>query len=104
MRALPALRAGDAVEFLGEDLVLRVYRGHPGRVVDVEAMPSEVSVSFVNGPSLACSPEEVRQLAEADYVSRGRRLVSLLHPLEDRAVSRFNAEGDEWPEGRIPAQ
>ena len=96
---VPELRTGDAVEFLGEDLMLQVYRGHPGRVVDVDAMPSEVSVSFINGPSMACSPAEVRQLPEPDYVSRGERLVSLRHPLEDRAVSRFNAAGDEWPEG-----
>lgn len=97
---MPELRAGDPVEYLGEELVLQVYRGHPGRVVDVEALPSEVSVSFVNGPSLACSPDEVRPLPEPDYISRGHRLVSLRHPLEDRAVPRFNAEGDEWPEGR----
>lgn len=97
---MPDLRTGDAVEYLGEDSVLRLYCGHPGRVVDVDAMPSEVSVSFVNGPSLACSPDEVRLLPDPDYVSRGRRLVRLQHPLEDRAVPRFNTEGDEWPEGR----
>ena len=90
----------DAVEFVGNDDA-EVYRGHPGRVVDVGQMPHEVSVSFVNGPSCCYPPEQLRRLPEAKYLARGRRLVSLMHPLDERPVARFNAEGEEWPDGEV---
>jgi hypothetical protein len=94
---------GDAVAYVGaEDGEHEVYRGHPGRVIDAGLMPHDLAVSFVNGPSICLGPEDLRELSEADYLARGRRLVRLLHPLEERPVPRFNAAGDEWPDGGEP--
>lgn len=97
------MREQDSVEYVGDDDgVLRIYRGHPGRVVDTGLWPNEVAVAFVNGPSLYLAAGEARILPELDYLTRGRRLVALTHPLEDRPVPRFNADGEEWPEGHEP--
>jgi hypothetical protein len=91
----------DAVEYVGDDDD-GVYRGHPGRVADAGQLPHEGFDSFVNGPSWNCPPEQLRRLSEADSLARGRRLVSLLHPLEDRPVACANPDGEEWPSAREP--
>lgn len=88
------------VEYVGDDdLNLSLYQGHPGRVIDVAL---DLTVGFVNGPSLCLNPREVQPLSEAQYLERGRRLVALTHPLRNEAVQRFNAEGDEWIDGAEP--
>ena len=77
-----------------------VWQGHPGRVVDVNF--TEVSVSWVNGPSWALLEENLRPLTEAEYLARGDRLVDCQHPLRDQAVPRINPSGHEWPDGHRP--
>lgn len=94
-------RAQEPVESVGDDTtVLRIYRVHPARVVDTGLMPSELGVAFMNGPSLYLAEGKGRSRPERDYLTRGRRLVGLSHPLEDRPVLRLNVEGAEWPEGQ----
>lgn len=93
----------DTVEYAGdEDGEHAFYRGHPGRVIDTGLWPSEVAVGFVNRPSVCLRPEDLRPITESEYVRRGRRLVACRHPLDDRDVPRFNAEGHEWIDGREP--
>jgi hypothetical protein len=96
---------GEAVEYVGsDDDDLHRFRGHPGRIFDTSRMEfGEVYVSFVNGPSIACRPHELRRLSESEYLTRGRRLVELRHPLDDRPVRGLMAPGHEWPEGADPA-
>lgn len=93
-----------AVEYVGaEDGGLHLFRGHPGRVFDGSRQKfGEVYVSFVNGSSMACRPNEIRPLIEDEYLRRGRRLVELRHPLDDRPVSGLFLPGHEWPEGTEP--
>jgi hypothetical protein len=99
-----ALSEGDRVEYVsGDDDGLGLYQGHPGLLDRCNTMPPVNVVGFVNGPSLAFgSTSDLRLLDFDEYLRRGRRLVAGLHPLEDREVPRFNAEGQEWPEGEEP--
>lgn len=97
------LKVGAAVVYIGpEDVEQALYHGHPGRVVDTGQAPTHVDVSFVNGTSCSVSPELLVAVDEAIYLTRGRRLVSCLHPVLDSSVPRYNLAGDEWPEGRDP--
>lgn len=92
------------VEFVGDaDMDAFLHHGHPGRIIDTGLWPNEVVVGFVNGPSLCLAPSDVRPLSERQYLERGRRLVALTHPLDDVAIERFNAEGDEWIDGAEPS-
>lgn len=98
------LREGDAVVYIGgEDGEHDFFQGHPGRVTDTGLWPHEVAVGFVNGPSVCLRPEDLEQVGEDEYLRRGRRLVACQHPLFDRDIARFNAEGDEWPDGGEPS-
>ncbi len=94
----------EAVEYVGpDDGDLHLFRGHPGRVFDGSRQEfGDVCVSFVNGPSTACRPNELRPLSEDEYLRRGRRLVELQHPLDDRPVSGLFLPSQEWPEGTEP--
>jgi len=93
------------VEYIGKDEEqLHLFHGHPGRVFDVSRVDDgDISVSFVNGPSTACRPHELAPLPETEYLRRGRRLVELRHPLDDRRVRGLCLPGQEWPEGAQPA-
>jgi hypothetical protein len=86
-----------AVEYVGaDDDDLHRFHGHPGRIFDVSrAEFGDVYVSFVNGPSIACRPRELRPLSEPEYCSRGRRLVGLRHPLDDRPVRGLMLPGHD---------
>jgi hypothetical protein len=92
------------VEYVGaDDDELHRFRGHPGRIFDTSRVEfGDVYVSFVNGPSIACRPHELRPLTESEYLNRGRRLVELRHPLDDRPVRGLMQGGHEWPEGAEP--
>lgn len=94
-----------AVEYAGaDDDCLHLFHGHPGRVFDTSRLAwGNVYVSFVNGPSTACRPHELQPLSEDEYLRRGRRLVELLHPLDDRPVRGLVMPGQEWPEGAEPS-
>ncbi len=97
------VRDGTRVEYVGdEDGEHHFFRGHPAVVIDTYSWPREVSVSFVNGPSVCLRGDAVAPVSDQEYLRRGRRLVDGLHPLVDREVPRFNAAGHEWPEGREP--
>jgi len=97
------MRIGQPVAYKGlDDTVPDVHQGHPDRLIDVMAWMNEVTVSFVNGPSLCLPPSVISPISEQDYLQRGRRLVRLLHPLADRAVTGFNMPGSEWPDGHEP--
>jgi len=77
------------VEYLGADNDdLHCFHGHPGRVFSVgrEDIDHEVYVAFVNGPSMSCGSDALAPLPEDEYLRRGRCLVALLHPLDDRPV------------------
>jgi hypothetical protein len=88
-----------AVAYTGADeQELGLYRGHPGRIIDAAPGMNEITVSFVNGPSLSLAPTQVEVIADDEYRARGERLVRLLHPLDERGVPRFNAVGSEWPD------
>lgn len=94
--------SGQAVEWVGPTDE-HLFYGHPGRVDGVDRLPfGSVSVTFVNGPSLHPPVRHLRPLDEAEYRRRGRRVVQLLHPLEDEPISPFVRPGQEWPEGREP--
>lgn len=94
------MRVGDAVEHADEDDDAHdLYRGHPGRVIDVHL---EVAVSFVNGPSLSMPARYLRPLTDAEYLRRGRRLVEGVHPIDGRRVAGLLARGHEWPDGAEP--
>lgn len=82
---------------------LRLWRGHPGRVVDDGGPDGELVVSFVNGPSLAMSRASIEPIGFDTYLQRGDRLVGGLHPLAPRSIQGLNQPGHEWPEGRRPA-
>lgn len=91
------------MEYVGDaDMDPFLHEGHPGRVIDLGLYPPEVTVGFVNGPSLCLAPSDLQPLTEGQYLERGRRLVALTHPLRDAAVERFNAEGHEWIDGAEP--
>jgi hypothetical protein len=97
------VKAGDAVEFIGtEDPEHDLWLGLPGRIVDVGPGESDVSILFVNGPSLGMSMTQLAPLDESEYLRRGRRAVALLHPLRDQRIPRVIVEGQEWPEGSEP--
>jgi hypothetical protein len=98
------MQSGQAVEYVGaENDELHLFQGHPGRVFDSSRLEfGDIYVSFVNGPSTACRPHELRPLTESEYLSRGRRLVELRHPLDDRHVPGLMRRGHEWPEGAEP--
>jgi hypothetical protein len=97
------LRAEKRVQYVGgDDGENQVFAGHPGLIVDDGLWPFEVAVSFVNGPSICLRPAELAPLLDGEYIARGRRLVRGHHPVMDGAVPRFNAPGDEWPEGHDP--
>jgi len=97
------MRIGQPVAHEGpDDTVPDVHQGHPGRLIDVMAWMNEVTVSFVNGPSLCLPPSVISPISEQDYLQRGRRLVRLLHPLAERAVTGLNMPGSEWPDGHEP--
>lgn len=92
------VRFDQPVEYLGvDDEESQVFQGHPGRVFDLHGLPEAVYVSFVNGPSTRCLVELLRPISEEIYRSRGDRLVSRRHPLEDRPVPGLMAPGHEWP-------
>lgn len=98
------MKAGDRVQLLAESETAddRLYAGHPGLVVDVYG--DMVTVSFVAGQSVAISRGDLCSISDADYLSRGRRVVQKLHPLEDREVwTCFEVAGDEWPGGQEPS-
>lgn len=91
------------MEYVGdEDGEHHFFRGHPAVVIDTHSWPREVTVSFVNGPSMCLGGDAVAPIRNQEYLRRGRRLVDGLHPLVNRQVPRFNAAGHEWPEGREP--
>lgn len=94
-----------AVEYVGaDDGDLHLFHGHPGRVFDTSRLAfGDLYVAFVNGPSLACRPDQLRPLSEDEYLRRGRRLVEQRHPLDDRPVAGLMAPGHEWPEGAEPS-
>lgn len=96
-----AVRMDQAVEYVGV-ADEHLFQGHPGRVFSIDRMPSEVMVSFVNGPSLCTSPACLLPIDEEEYLHRGRRLVCLQHPVDDRPVPPFVQPGQEWPEGHEP--
>ncbi len=93
------------VEYVGEDDdELHLFHGHPGRVFDVSRVEyGDIYVSFVNGPSTACRPHDLIPLTEAEYLRRGRRLVELRHPVDDRPVRGLCLAGQEWQEGTEPS-
>lgn len=76
----------------GED---EVWQGHPGRVLD--DVGSFVVVAWVNGPSTEVAVDDIATLTEQEYVARGERVASLLHPLRDTPIPRVNVAGHEWP-------
>jgi hypothetical protein len=80
----------------------RFSPAYPGLIIDDGLWPFELAVSFVNGPSICLPPAELAPLPDAEYLARGRRLVHGNHPVMDGTVPRFNAGGDEWPEGHEP--
>ena len=82
---------------------LRLWRGHPGRVIDDGGPTGDVVVSFVNGPSLAMSRTSIEPIDFDTYLQRGDRLVGGLHPLDATSIQGLNAPGHEWPEGQRPA-
>jgi hypothetical protein len=97
------VQVGDAVEWVGlEESDHNLWSGLPGRIIDVGPLAKDVSVSFVNGPSIETSADTVRLLDEAEYVRRGRRAVTLVHPLRDVPIAGVMLDGQEWPEGEPP--
>ncbi len=100
----PSVEFDQTVEYVGaDDDDLHHFHGHPGRIFDASRLTfGDVYVSFVNGPSIACRPHELRPLSQSEYLRRGRRLVDLRHPLVDRPVRGLMLLGHEWPEGAEP--
>ena len=95
------MQVWQAVEYAGEDDGENdVWQGHPGRVVDVHL--TDVSVSWVNGPSWELPEGNLRPLTESEYLARGDRVISRRHPLRDQPISGFNVSGHEWPDGHRP--
>lgn len=91
---------GSRVEYLGEDLPdLYVWQGHPGVVIDAPPFePQEVAVALVAGPSLCFPASDVRRLDDANYHSRGERIIAGRHPIAERDVGApLTAEGSHCP-------
>ena len=89
------------VEYVGaQDGEDDIWRGHPGRVLDGEVPGGLVTVAWVNGPSTELPAEAVAPITHDEYQSRGRRVASLVHPLREVPIPRFNVAGEEWPDGR----
>ncbi len=88
---------GSWIEYVGDDLSeIQVWRGHPGVVVDLP--PGEVMASMVGGPTMCFGPSDLRALDETSYRRRGERIISGMHPLDDREVGDpITAEGSHWP-------
>jgi hypothetical protein len=79
------LAIGSRIEYVGDDTPeIQLWRGHPGRV---EALPpGEVMASMVGGPTMCFGPCDLHALDKTSYLHRGHRVVSGMHPLEDREV------------------
>jgi len=53
--------------------------------------------SMVGGPTMCFGPSDLHALDETSYRRRGERIISGLHPLEDREVGDpITAEGSHW--------
>jgi len=53
---------------------------------------------MVGGPTMCFDPSELRALDETSYRQRGERILSGMHPLDDRRVGDpITAEGWHWP-------
>lgn len=86
-----------AVEYLRpDDDEVQLYQGHVGRVCLTDLWPHEIIVSFINGPSIGLSPEDVALVDAATFEERGKRLVAGQHPLEDRPIPMLIIEDEEW--------
>jgi len=101
-RELPesSITVGDDVEYTGEDIPeLHVWRGHPGRIVDIQWWdPPEASVSLVAGWSMCFPMSDLQRLDDASYRQRGERIIKGEHPLGDRQVGDpLTADGSHWP-------
>lgn len=97
------MRTRDLVAYTGpDDEELLLWHGQPGRVVDATLHPHEVTVSFVNGPSLCLPPAEVERLDPATYRERVHRVLRLEHPVRDGVgVPRFWAELEPWEDDDV---
>lgn len=86
----------ERVEYVGQDdAESYVWQGHPGLVMDGEAIPDEVTVAFVAGPTLTLGPDQVRRLSRREYDDRRARMRRGFHPLEDRSVPWLTEFTDE---------
>jgi hypothetical protein len=97
------VRVGDWVAYGGDDDdVLMLWHGHPGRVVGLGQYPTEVEISFVNGPSLCLPLDEVERLDAVTYRERGQHVLGLRHPSDPaRSVPQFWADLEPWPDDEI---
>jgi hypothetical protein len=79
-----------------------LWHGHPGRVIDLGQYPNEVAISFVNGPSLCLSPDQVERLDDATYRERGERVLALRHPADAaRPIPQFWADLVPWADDEV---
>lgn len=86
-----ALVAEDAVvNTLPDDVELRLWEGHPGRVmsVDAEVVPPEYTVLFIGGPLLQCvvGAPGLDGTDESTYHARRARVENGRHPLRDETI------------------
>ncbi len=97
------MRVRDFVAYHGDDDAdLMLWHGHPGRVIDLGLYPTEVGISFVNGPSLYLTPDEVERLDAATYRERGKRVLALQHPTgAARPIPQFWADLVPWADDEV---
>jgi len=100
------VQQGDQVAYAGSDKPdLMLWHGHPGRIVDLGQYPTEVGISFVNGPSLYFPLDQVEGLHPGTYREGVQRVLGLRHPTDPgRSVPQFWATLEPWPEDEILEQ